>query len=196
MVFARDETNATESGYGLETELADPDPQVIDAAADAAYDAQRNQGVASLAARGLARSGGVGQVLNESLGNYQRGMYEDNQGLQDKLGQAFQSFLGQQQGLQKEAAAATQGANADVIAMIKAGRVGQGATTAPAATTKTAAPLGGYSTASAGIASANAPMPKPYKPPAAPTASAAISSLTACCMRAAATRRCSSAPIA
>ena len=36
MVFARDETNATESGYGLETELADPDPQVIDAAADAA----------------------------------------------------------------------------------------------------------------------------------------------------------------
>ena len=25
MVFARDETNATESGYGLETELADPD---------------------------------------------------------------------------------------------------------------------------------------------------------------------------
>lgn len=36
MVFARDETNATESGYGLETELADPDPEVIDAAADAA----------------------------------------------------------------------------------------------------------------------------------------------------------------
>jgi ATP-dependent DNA helicase DinG len=36
MVFARDETNATESGYGLETELADPDPKVIDAAADAA----------------------------------------------------------------------------------------------------------------------------------------------------------------
>ena len=36
MVFARDETNATESGYGLETELADPDPNVIDAAADAA----------------------------------------------------------------------------------------------------------------------------------------------------------------
>jgi ATP-dependent DNA helicase DinG len=35
MVFARDETNATESGYGLETELADPDPKVIDAAADA-----------------------------------------------------------------------------------------------------------------------------------------------------------------
>jgi ATP-dependent DNA helicase DinG len=36
MVFARDESNATESGYGLETELADPDPKVIDAAADAA----------------------------------------------------------------------------------------------------------------------------------------------------------------
>jgi ATP-dependent DNA helicase DinG len=36
MVFARDESNATESGYGLETELADPDPNVIDAAADAA----------------------------------------------------------------------------------------------------------------------------------------------------------------
>jgi ATP-dependent DNA helicase DinG len=36
MVFARDESNATESGYGLETELADPDPRVIDAAADAA----------------------------------------------------------------------------------------------------------------------------------------------------------------
>jgi ATP-dependent DNA helicase DinG len=36
MVFARDETNATESGYGLETELADPDAGVVDAAADAA----------------------------------------------------------------------------------------------------------------------------------------------------------------
>ena len=36
MVFARDETNATESGYGLETELADPDARVIDAAADGA----------------------------------------------------------------------------------------------------------------------------------------------------------------
>ncbi len=36
MVFARDETNATESGYGLETELADPDAAVVDAAADAA----------------------------------------------------------------------------------------------------------------------------------------------------------------
>lgn len=36
MVLARDETNAAESGYGLETELADPDPAVIDAAADAA----------------------------------------------------------------------------------------------------------------------------------------------------------------
>jgi ATP-dependent DNA helicase DinG len=36
MVFARDESNATESGYGLETELADPDPKVIDDAADAA----------------------------------------------------------------------------------------------------------------------------------------------------------------
>jgi ATP-dependent DNA helicase DinG len=35
MVFARDETNATESGYGLETELADPDAGVVDAAADA-----------------------------------------------------------------------------------------------------------------------------------------------------------------
>jgi ATP-dependent DNA helicase DinG len=36
MVFARDETNATEGGYGLETELADPDAAVVDAAADAA----------------------------------------------------------------------------------------------------------------------------------------------------------------
>jgi len=36
MVFARDETNASESGYGLETELADPDAGVVDAAADAA----------------------------------------------------------------------------------------------------------------------------------------------------------------
>jgi ATP-dependent DNA helicase DinG len=36
MVFARDETNATEGGYGLETELADPGAAVVDAAADAA----------------------------------------------------------------------------------------------------------------------------------------------------------------
>ncbi len=36
MVFARDESNAAESGYGLETELADPDAAVVDAVADAA----------------------------------------------------------------------------------------------------------------------------------------------------------------
>ncbi len=36
MVFARDESNAAEGGYGLETELADPDAAVVDAVADAA----------------------------------------------------------------------------------------------------------------------------------------------------------------
>ncbi len=36
MVFARDESNLAESGYGLETELADPDAGVVDAVADAA----------------------------------------------------------------------------------------------------------------------------------------------------------------
>lgn len=41
MVYARDESNAADSGYGLETELASPDPAVIDAAADCslAFDA-------------------------------------------------------------------------------------------------------------------------------------------------------------
>ncbi|MEP7349618.1 MAG: ATP-dependent DNA helicase [Sphingorhabdus sp.] len=34
MVFARDESNANESGYGLETELADPDAATVDAVAD------------------------------------------------------------------------------------------------------------------------------------------------------------------
>lgn len=34
MVFARDESNLAESGYGLETELADPPPAVVDAVAD------------------------------------------------------------------------------------------------------------------------------------------------------------------
>ncbi len=36
MVYARDENNAAEAGYGLETELADPNAAVVDAAADAA----------------------------------------------------------------------------------------------------------------------------------------------------------------
>lgn len=36
MVYARDETNAAEGGYGLETELADPEAAVVDAVADAA----------------------------------------------------------------------------------------------------------------------------------------------------------------
>ena len=36
MVFARDESNAADAGYGLETELADPHPGVVDAVADAA----------------------------------------------------------------------------------------------------------------------------------------------------------------
>ena len=36
MVFARDESNAADAGYGLETELADPDVAVVDSVADAA----------------------------------------------------------------------------------------------------------------------------------------------------------------
>ena len=36
MVFARDESNAAEAGYGLETELADPHAALVDAVADAA----------------------------------------------------------------------------------------------------------------------------------------------------------------
>lgn len=36
MVYARDESNAADSGYGLETELASPDPALIDAAAECA----------------------------------------------------------------------------------------------------------------------------------------------------------------
>jgi ATP-dependent DNA helicase DinG len=36
MVFARDESNTADAGYGLETELADPDAAVVDAVADAA----------------------------------------------------------------------------------------------------------------------------------------------------------------
>ncbi len=36
MVFARDESNAAEAGYGLETELADPHAAVVDSVADAA----------------------------------------------------------------------------------------------------------------------------------------------------------------
>jgi len=41
MVYARDESNAAESGYGLETELASPDAKLIDAAAECsmAFDA-------------------------------------------------------------------------------------------------------------------------------------------------------------
>jgi ATP-dependent DNA helicase DinG len=35
MVFARDESDASEAGYGMETELADPDAGLIDSAADA-----------------------------------------------------------------------------------------------------------------------------------------------------------------
>jgi ATP-dependent DNA helicase DinG len=35
MTFARDESNAAEAGYGLETELTDPDAAVVDAVADA-----------------------------------------------------------------------------------------------------------------------------------------------------------------
>ena len=55
MVFARDETNATEGGYGLETELADPDPNVIDAAADAAIaPARKVVRAAADALRGIA----------------------------------------------------------------------------------------------------------------------------------------------
>jgi ATP-dependent DNA helicase DinG len=35
MVFARDESDAQDAGYGMETELANPDPIMVDAAADA-----------------------------------------------------------------------------------------------------------------------------------------------------------------
>jgi len=88
-----------------------------------------NQGsLASLAARGLLRSGATAQHLNENLGNYQRSLYGANQALQDQLGQAYQSFQGQQAQGQQDVAAATQKALEGVTGQVQAGLLGGGGT--------------------------------------------------------------------
>ncbi len=145
-----------------------------------AWDQTRNQGIASLAEHGLARSGGTGQVVNESLGGYQRGLYGAQQSLIDQLGAGYQTFLGQQETLRQQSSQAlkdaltgqTQGiANGTIAAPSapKAGgggsvNIGGGLMVPVGGGPRQALHIGGAQNAPSGYA-----QPTPPKPPAAPS---------------------------
>ncbi len=90
------------------------------------YNQARNQGVASLAEHGLARSGGTGQVINESFRNYQQAQYGAQQALQDALAQGYQTYLGQQEALRGQSATALKDALQGQIAGVGAGTIATG----------------------------------------------------------------------
>lgn len=130
---------------------------------------QANQGdLASLAARGLLRSGATGQHLNENLGEYQRQQYGAQQQLQDQLAQAYQGYLGQQQQQRQSVYDATQGALQGIVGQINAGLIGGGTSAAPP---RRASAPGSFVTASQGLRAAGEQfkpirVPKPASPSA------------------------------
>ncbi len=141
------------------------------------YDAQRNTGIARLAAHGLARSGGVGQTIREALGGRERALFGANQSLMDQLGQAYQGFLTQQGTLRGQQTDAVNAAQTGLGAQIAAGQIGGGTGSAGAGSTTGIGSSGnryvppGYTHATAapnvGVASVVKP-PKP-KPVASPS---------------------------
>lgn len=89
-----------------------------------AYQNQQQGDNASLAARGMLRSGALGQHANLDLTAYQQSQYDATQKLLDYLGSAYQNFLGQQSQGQTAAANATNQALQNLIAQINAGQLG------------------------------------------------------------------------
>lgn len=89
---------------------------------------------ASLAARGMLRSGAFGQHAADDLQNYNQAGYQASQTLQDYLSGLYSGYLQQQQALQSQSVASSQDALNRLIAEITAGQISGGTTPAPQAT--------------------------------------------------------------
>lgn len=88
-----------------------------------AYQQRQQADTASLAARGLLRSGAYGQHQNEDLSNYTISRYQAGQQLQDYLNGLYQGYLNQQQTLRQQGISAQSDALNRLIAQINAGQV-------------------------------------------------------------------------
>lgn len=132
---------------------ADIDQQTRDLAAEAtkggvstvarlqhAYDLTRQGHLNSLAARGMLRSGALGQHEGEDLLGYQQANYTAGQSLLDYLTGSYQNYLGLQSQGQQRASDATNAALQRIIAQINAGL-----SAARAQASASAAPSGGSS---------------------------------------------------
>lgn len=88
-----------------------------------AYQTQQEGDNSSLAARGMIRSGALGQHANLDLTAYQQSQGDATQKLLDYLSSAYQTYLGQQATDQSSAVDATNQALQRIIAQINAGYV-------------------------------------------------------------------------
>lgn len=97
-----------------------------------AYQQAQQTDYASLAARGLLRSGASGQHAAEDLQNYNQAGYSADQATTDYLQGLYSGYLQQQQALQSQGVSASNDALNRLIAQISAGQISGGA---PAPTT-------------------------------------------------------------
>lgn len=92
-----------------------------------AYQQAQQGSDASLAARGILRSGAYGQHAAENLQGYTQAGYQSSQQLLDYLQGLYSGYLSQQQALQGQGVQATNDALARLIQQIQAGQIGAGA---------------------------------------------------------------------
>jgi len=95
-----------------------------------AYQQAQQGSDASLAARGLLRSGAYGQHAAENLQGYNQGQYQATNALTDYLQGIYSGYLQQQQTLQQSGVGATNDALNRIIQLIQAGYY-TGGTAAP-----------------------------------------------------------------
>jgi hypothetical protein len=88
-----------------------------------AYQLAQQGSDASLAARGMLRSGAYGQHSAENLQGYNTAGYQADQQLMDYLQGLYSGYLQQQQGLQSQGASATSDALSRLIQQIQAGQI-------------------------------------------------------------------------
>lgn len=107
-----------------------------------AYNLQQQGSDASLAARGILRSGAYGQHAAENLQGYNQAGYQADQQLLDYLQGLYSGYLSQQQTLQGSSVQATNDALNRLLAQIQAGQISGAAAQPPPAAAPVEAPPG------------------------------------------------------
>ncbi len=105
----------------------------VEAGLQRGYTQTRQSNDASLAARGILRSGAYGQHAAEDLQGLNTGEYQADQATMDYLNGLYAGYQQQQQALQQSAVSASQDALNRIIAQIQAGQLAGGTAEPPAA---------------------------------------------------------------